>query len=170
MIRPAQMKDISRIAEIIVFGKRVAYRPIFNNDEGSFNELQVLNLIESYQNSPHLINNMLVYDDGIVKGIINYKDYGEEIELCDFYVEPFFKGKGIGGQLIQFLMDDARGKDKKKIFLWVIKDNVSARRFYESNGFRVNGQEQLIEGTNVLDVCYERNLLDIDYVGQTKGA
>lgn len=158
MIRPAQMKDISRIAEMIVFGKRVAYRPIFQNDEGSFNDLQVLDLIESYQASPYLIQNMLVYDDGIVKGIINYKDDGEEIELCDFYVEPFFKGKGIGGELIRFLMDDAREKGKKKIFLWVIKDNVSARRFYESNGFHANGQEQLIEGTNVLDVCYERNL------------
>lgn len=158
MIRPAQMKDISRIAEIIVFGKRVAYRPIFQNDEGSFNDLQVLDLIESYQASPCLIRNMLVYDDGIVKGIINYKNDGEEIELCDFYVEPFFKGKGIGRKLLQFLMDDVREKGKKKIFLWVIKDNVSARKFYELNGFHANGQEQLIEGTNVLDVCYERNL------------
>ena len=29
MIRQANKQDISRIAEIIVFGKRVAYRPIF---------------------------------------------------------------------------------------------------------------------------------------------
>ena len=29
MIRAAQQKDIPRIAEIIVFGKRVAYRDIF---------------------------------------------------------------------------------------------------------------------------------------------
>ena len=29
MIRAAQRKDIPRIAEIIVFGKRVAYRDIF---------------------------------------------------------------------------------------------------------------------------------------------
>lgn len=28
MLRKATMQDVSRIAEIIVFGKRVAYRPI----------------------------------------------------------------------------------------------------------------------------------------------
>ena len=50
MIRKATMQDISRIAEIIVFGKRVAYRPIFQNDIVSFNELQVINLIEEYRN------------------------------------------------------------------------------------------------------------------------
>ena len=44
MIRKATMQDVPRIAEIIVFGKRVAYRPIFNNDIVSFNELQVVNL------------------------------------------------------------------------------------------------------------------------------
>lgn len=39
MIRQADKQDISRIAEIIVFGKRVAYRSIFENDYVSFNEL-----------------------------------------------------------------------------------------------------------------------------------
>ena len=45
MLRKATMQDVSRIAEIIVFGKRVAYRPIFNNAVASLNELQVINLI-----------------------------------------------------------------------------------------------------------------------------
>lgn len=49
MVRRATMQDISRIAEIIVFGKRVAYRHIFNNDLVSFNELQVIDLFKKYQ-------------------------------------------------------------------------------------------------------------------------
>ena len=65
MIRKATMQDVPRIAEIIVFGKRVAYRPIFNNDVVSFNELQVINVIEEYRNNPTLVDNMLVYDDGM---------------------------------------------------------------------------------------------------------
>ena len=71
MIRKAAIQDIPRLAEIIVFGKRVAYRPIFNNDVVSFNELQVINLIEEYRSNPALVDNMLVYDDGIIKGVIN---------------------------------------------------------------------------------------------------
>ena len=51
MIRKAQMKDISRLAEIEVFGKRVAYRPIFQDDNGSFNMIQVGNIIEEYRNN-----------------------------------------------------------------------------------------------------------------------
>ena len=37
MIRKAEPKDISRIAEILVFTKRMKYRSIFHNDEYSFN-------------------------------------------------------------------------------------------------------------------------------------
>ena len=53
MLRKATLQDISRIAEIIVFGKRVAYRPIFNNDVVSFNELQVMYLVEEYKKILH---------------------------------------------------------------------------------------------------------------------
>lgn len=71
MIRKATMQDIPRIAEMIVFGKRVAYRSIFNNDFVSFNELRVIDIIENYRRNPSLIDNMIVYDDGILKGVLN---------------------------------------------------------------------------------------------------
>lgn len=100
----------------------------------------------------------MVYDDGIVKGAIRLKDWGEEVELCDFYVEPFFRGQGVGREMLSFFIKEARKRKKSRIFLWVIKDNLSARRFYEKNDFYVNGMEQLIEGTNVMDVCYEMRL------------
>lgn len=44
MIRRAEIKDASRLAEILIFAKRTAYRQIFNNDNVSFNEMQVLDL------------------------------------------------------------------------------------------------------------------------------
>lgn len=155
MVRKATMQDVSRIAEIIVFGKRVAYRPIFNNDFVSFNELQVINLIEEYRNNPALIDNMLVYDDGIVKGVINRILKEDAVEICEFYVEPFFKGNGIGKELIQQVILEARASKKSKIFLWVIEENLSARKFYENNGFIESGKTCLIEGTNKTDMCYE---------------
>ncbi len=155
MLRKATLQDISRIAEIIVFGKRVAYRPIFNNDVVSFNELQVINLIEEYRNNPTLVDNMLVYDDGIIKGVINRVFEEDSVEICEFYVEPFFKGKGIGKELIQQVILEARTSKRNKIFLWVIEDNLSARKFYENNGFKANGKTCLIEGTEKTDMCYE---------------
>jgi len=158
MIRKAQIQDIPRIAEIIVFGKRVAYRSIFNNDVVSFNELQVMDLVEKYHSDLSLIDDMIVYDDGIVKGVINRRYVGEDVELCEFYVEPFFKGNGIGRELIQYVINEAGNAHMKRIFLWVIKDNLSARKFYEANGFKESGETCLIEGTTKWDMCYEKVL------------
>lgn len=155
MVRKASMQDVSRIAEIIVFGKRVAYRPIFNNDVVSFNELQVINLIEEYRSNPALVDNMLVYDDGIIKGVINRIFKDDSVEICEFYIEPFFKGNGIGKELIGQVILEARTSKKRKIFLWVIEDNLSARKFYENNGFIASGETCLIEGTTKTDMCYE---------------
>lgn len=95
MIRQAVIQDLPRIAEIIVFGKRVAYRPIFENDYVSFNELQVVHLYEEFKKNPDRLDGMLLYDDGIVKGVINGQPISDTIiEITDFYVEPFFCGTG----------------------------------------------------------------------------
>ncbi len=156
MIRQAGKQDIPRIAEIIVFGKRVAYRPIFNNDCVSFNELQVVQLYEEYKNNPDRLDGMLIYDDGIVKGIINGRPIGDKVfEITDFYVEPFFVKQGIGTLLIKYLIQQVRQKGGHKIVLWVIKDNRNARRFYEANGFIDSGKTCIIEGTTKEDCLYE---------------
>jgi len=158
MVRHATLEDISRIAEIIVFGKRVAYRSIFQNDDFSFNELQVLPIAEEFRGDPVKINNFLVYDDGIVRGVINRVNKGDETEICEFYVEPFFIRTGVGHELMNALVKEAEEEGKKRIFRWVIKENMSARSFYEKNGFVPTREEQLIEGTDKLDMCYERIL------------
>lgn len=158
MVRKATKKDISRIAEIIVFGKRVAYRTIFQNDVVSFNEIQVIPLWEEYKDNLEKMEHMLVFDDGIVKGVINCNPAGDEVEICEFYVEPFFKGQGIGRELIQNVIAEAKTTQKKRIFLWVLEENGSARRFYEANGFRASGETCLVEGTDKVDMCYEYNI------------
>ena len=156
MIRKADKQDIARIAEIIVFGKRVAYRPIFENDYVSFNELQVVNLYEEYNSNLHRLDSMLLYDDGIVKGVINGQPIdAKTIEITDFYVEPFFVGQGIGTLLIEYLIEQVGKKGVHKIVLWVIKDNIKARTFYEDNGFVNSGKMCIIEGTTKEDCCYE---------------
>ena len=155
MVRKATKKDISRIAEIIVFGKRVAYRTIFQNDEVSFNEIQVIPLWEEYKENPEMLEHMLVFDDGIVKGVINCKPVGDEVEICEFYVEPFFKGQGIGRKLLEHVIAESKESGKSRIFLWVLEENGSARRFYEANGFRASGEICLVEGTDKVDMGYE---------------
>ena len=161
MIRYATKEDIPRIAEILVFGKRMAYRHIFRNDDYSFNQLRVLDVMQEYLDDPQRLANTLLYDDGIVKGMIcmrSVTERPEAVELCDFYVEPAFQDLGIGRKLIDRFICQACSLGKKEIFLWVIKDNHSARSFYDRNGFMADAEEKPIEGTLILEKKYTRNL------------
>lgn len=138
MIRKATIEDISRIAEILVFVKRMNYRSIFNDDSVSFGEIQVLSVAKEYS-APELLNDIWVYEaDGIVKGLIRIVDR----EIVELYVEHFFQGQGIGAELIEFAK-----KEHDVNCLWVLEKNTSAIRFYHAHGFNVTDTKQLEEGT-----------------------
>ncbi len=125
MIRKAETKDISRIAEILVFTKRMKYRSIFHNDAYSFGTLQVLSTAEEYRNA-EILENIFVYDDGIVKGMIHI----EKDEIVELYVDYFFQGQGIGSALIEY------AKENHSVsFLWTLEKNDDAVRFYNQHGF-----------------------------------
>ena len=136
-IRKAEKRDLSRIAEILVFVKRINYRSIFQNDDYSFGELQVMSLAEVYA-KPEIQNNIWVYDDGIVKGMIRLV----EKEVKELYVDSFFENRGIGGELIEF----AKAKLGVK-FLWALEKNTKAIRFSKRHGFYVTDTKIFEEGT-----------------------
>ena len=136
MIRKAAPADASRIAEILVFTKRVNYRAIFNDDVGSFVELQVYPLARAYIENPDALRDVWVYDDGIVRGMLHARD-GEIVEL---YVDSFFENRGIGGHLIEFAVRELNCSR-----LWVLDKNVRAKRFYARHGFTLTG-ERMPEG------------------------
>ena len=101
-IRKAGTEDISRIAEILVFTKRMNYRSIFRNDKFSFGNLQVLSAAREYINNPHLLDSIWVYDDEFVKGLIHIEGHC----VKELYVDCFFEGQGIGGKLLEFAIEN----------------------------------------------------------------
>jgi ribosomal protein S18 acetylase RimI-like enzyme len=136
-IRKATDQDVSRIAEILVFAKRMKYRPIFKDDRYAFGELQVLRVAEKYIENGFL-NNMFLYDDGIIKGLIRI----EKEEILELYVDPFFQGQGVGSELIEYVKENYQVR-----FLWTIEKNTDAIRFYEAHGFHLTDNRKLEEGT-----------------------
>ena len=60
-IRPARAEDASRIAEIWIFAKRAAYRSIFQNDQVSFGEMQVLPLALELRDREGMRQDLWVY-------------------------------------------------------------------------------------------------------------
>ena len=147
MIRKAEPKDLSRIAEILVFTKRMKYRAIFHNDEYSFNELQVVKVADEFKD-PELLDKVWVYDDGIIKGILHL----DGKEISELYVDYFFWKEGIGSKLVEFAKEKFDAK-----FVWTLEKNEDAIRFYEAHGFKLNGKRQLEDGTPEFIVMLERD-------------
>ena len=137
MIRKAEQKDVSRIAEILVFVKRIKFRPIFQDDDYSFNELQVLSVAEKYA-KPKILNHIWVYDDGIVKGLVHI----EGKEIVELYVDYFFQNRQIGSELLEYAK-----KEHRCSYLWAIEKNTDAIRFYERHGFHLSQEKKYEEGT-----------------------
>ena len=136
MLRKAGNMDISRIAEILIFTKRTTYRPIFKNDNVSFNEMQVLNEIEKLS-QPSALDNIYVYDAGIVKATVKIEDIGEKTKVSEFFVDPFFQGEGIGTKILNNVIEKS-----KEVFLYVLDKNERAIRFYVKMGFKYTGEKE----------------------------
>lgn len=136
MLRKAGNMDISRIAEILIFTKRTTYRSIFKNDNVSFNEMQVLKEIEKLS-QPSALDNIYVYDDGIVKAMVKIEDIGEKTKISEFFVDPFFQGEGIGTKILNNVIEKS-----KEVFLYVLDKNERAIRFYVQMGFKYTGEKE----------------------------
>lgn len=137
-IRQARKEDVSRLAEILVFSKRMHFYPIFQDADFSFQQLQVVPLARQYLENPQWLEETWVYEDGIVKGLVRIS--GREVR--QLYAEPFFSGQGIGGALLEF------AKAKGACALWALEDNTRGRAFYRRHGFRETNVWAYEDGTD----------------------
>lgn len=137
-IRKATPKDVSRIAEILIFTKRVHYRSIFHNDVVTFGEMQVLPLAKPFFEDLSLLDTYWVYDDEFVKGMIKVKDS----QIVELYVDVFFERQGIGKKLLEFAIQEMGAN-----YLWVLEKNAPAISFYLKNGFCLSEERRLEAGT-----------------------
>ena len=144
-IRPATMDDLPRIAEIEVFNHRMNFYPIFRSDEFYFDEMTVPKLMPLRAD---FIPDILVYDDGVVKGFLHYG--GDEVRRL--YVEPVLQGQGIGAALLEYAIRELHVSR-----LWALEKNERAIAFYARHGFRPNGERKLEEGTDEYLIRLERS-------------
>jgi ribosomal protein S18 acetylase RimI-like enzyme len=137
-IRKAKTNDLSRIAEIYIFNNRMNYFPIFKDEKFSFDELQVVSLIDSYFKKEKILNNIYVFDSGIIKGFIQMNT----TEICKLYVDTFFQSQGIGDKLITYAIKELHANH-----LWALEKNIRAISFYQKHGFHLTNEKIFEEGT-----------------------
>lgn len=151
-------KDLASIASNIYANSwKVAYTGIV--PQKYLNELSPERWTPILENTKHKC--FMLQDNGIfvaTSSIVtardkNYSDYGE---IASIYVLPEYFRKGYGKKLFEFMTEKLRSEGYKKIYLWVLEENLNARRFYEKMGFRPNGDKKLcrIACKDLIEVCY----------------
>ena len=143
-IRQAKQEDLVRIAEIEIFNYRLNFYPIFQSDWFYFEELQVPKRMKEYED---IVNNIWVYDDGVIKGFICVE--GQEVKKL--FVEPVLQGQSFGAALLEYAVAEMDVR-----FLWALEKNVRGIEFYKRHGFYVTDDRKTEEGTAEYLVRLER--------------
>lgn len=60
---------------------------------------------------------------------------GKALWVEEIYVRAEFQGKGLGGEMLDFIISHAKGK-YKRIRLEISENNAGARRLYRQKGFK----------------------------------
>lgn len=60
-------------------------------------------------------------------------------EIWGIYLLPEYWNIGIGSELISWGLNELKKRNYKEVTLWVLEDNLNARKFYEIMGFEHDG-------------------------------
>jgi GNAT superfamily N-acetyltransferase len=167
-VREMTLPDCDRVAEIRVGGWQWAYRgliPQAHLDAMSTREDADRHRTRFRQGKPGVLN-LLAERDGETVGWLCHGPYrdGEvppgSVELYALYVDPLHSGTGAGRALLHESIRRCSAAGHTRMYLWVLRDNARARRFYERSGFRADGVEEPYEvaGVAVPEVRYAREL------------
>jgi ribosomal protein S18 acetylase RimI-like enzyme len=74
--------------------------------------------------------------------------------ITSLHVLPQLRGRGYGRMLIDHVFAEFRRRGFADVTLWVLEKNRDARRFYETQGFHLDGGTRRYPGTQVPEVRY----------------
>ena len=80
--------------------------------------------------------------DGQVVGVVGagIGEFSGSAALTSLWVDPEFRGRGLGTALIQAVEDWARTKKLQQVLLWVTEANKAAEHLYVHLGFTRTGR------------------------------
>ncbi len=90
------------------------------------------------------MNTLVLIKDGMFIGTSSYcksrfSDFSDLGEIVSIYFLPQYIGKGYGKLLLDAVIEELGQLGFHEIFLWVLEDNLRARKFYEKAGFTSSG-------------------------------
>lgn len=108
---------------------------------------KMVNTAELMNQESHYLNGFVIEDE--LTGLVGYVTYfyayytwiGKSMYMDDLYVKPEYRGKGLGRELIQSVLDKAKEDNCKKLRWQVSGWNKKAIDFYKKLGAFVDGTE-----------------------------
>jgi RimJ/RimL family protein N-acetyltransferase len=149
--------DIDDVSRVYAQSWKSAYRGIVPQD--------YLDSIPENRWSEKLISELsslwVVSDGDCIIGSSTYASARDDKfagwgEIISIYLLPSYFHKGIGAKLLWASMDELVAMGYSDFYLWVLEDNHLARRFYEKNGYNINGDvmQYVIGGKLLNEIRY----------------
>ncbi len=165
LVREARVSDAAAIARVHVVSWQSAYRGIV--PQGLLDGLSIAKRTEEW--IPRLGtpdgSNWVLEVEGIVQGWASIgpsrdSDLRDAIELYGLYLTPGCWSKRLG-HLLYTKAEGAMSLSRaEEVYLWVLEDNLRARRFYERVGYSPDGSTKnaLGEGLVLPELRYRKSL------------
>lgn len=140
-IRPARLEDAKQIAHIQISSWRRAYKGIVPDRylDGMHTETFIQKWQEFLATDEKGDRFFVPIVDDMVVGFINTgpardEDVGFMYELRSIYLHPSYWGQGVGKALFEHSRKILKDKGIKSLYVWVLKDNLIGRKYYEKMG------------------------------------
>jgi ribosomal protein S18 acetylase RimI-like enzyme len=149
-IRPACLEDAATLAAIHVYTWQVAYQGLIAAD--------YLASLSVAQRRTRWEERLRTHPDDTLVCAAGQQPVGfvvlgparseDELpsgtgEVYALYLAPEYWGRGAGRQLMTAALDELRRRGYSAAIVWVLRDNLRARRFYERTGFVIDGVEKV---------------------------
>ncbi|MBP5604610.1 MAG: GNAT family N-acetyltransferase [Ruminiclostridium sp.] len=85
-----------------------------------------------------LLNGTIIGTAGLCGS--RWERFADHGEIVSIYFLPEYMGKGYGTLLLKRCIEELNRLGYDRILLWVLEDNIRARKFYERNGFAFTGE------------------------------
>lgn len=147
-IRNAGREDLPLITHVMVTSFRTAFADFVSREtmERNTQEENCLALLESVYRDP----SMHFLTDGRF-GMLVWQDQNDTAEIIALHTLPESHGTGLGRALLATALEQI---GNRPVFLWAFAGNARARRFYEKNGFSVDGTQRISEFDGAVEIRY----------------
>jgi len=150
-IRDATLPDAEAIAELHVASWRTAYQGIVPDGflEGITRESRIVRWVSALSPSESpLTETVVAVDGGEILGFCSFGPRREPAssevgEVYALHVHPRLRRSGIGTLLLHAALRRLATRGWDTAVLWVLRDNVNARAFYEALGWSPTGEEMV---------------------------